>query len=730
MYFKKLLIILMFFFIKNSAFAFVENNCVAINKALLSNYFKGLSTVQQIDDFFECIDNVIQFTLNHTETGDPNFYTQRELRHLMQYLGSTPARANEISQSFLDIKESLINGGNKRITLKEIVKIRKMFRVIQNRMKNMNSHVPQLIKVLNHQTLNRQVMARALNAMENNLTTLGQELSQSSVMTNLSLLINLPPKLNQLGLSTEGLKYWRPLILLISQWKKIFSGPPENLIKTNEWPVLLNSFGQVIRMWFYYKNFLENTVWMGVSKVQHFQHFLYLFLNLIKEANNQTNGIYLKDIEELARRVWFTPFFSTPVFSLALRSMHCFLIKRLTNNKACKYNIDFKRNPIEVVLEFPNRSYIIDNKNNIHIQSTGTDTEKLNSSHIDILFDYLRSWTGTELKLRKEKKLRSIFGSPHLWMNRNIGVNNGIRRHLMFQSQARHNQPDIPLMSYLNWHVHLTHLLVSAYHNNRSGILNWENWFTLVQEWTPLVVSIYKHINWQGFQASAFNFFSHGDLLTSQANGDNQLQPEESLELMTIASSSINMMISNIDRFNRCKIKNTDYYFQPNCIWRLFQTSSTKIFSGFPDLQRWWTRKSENKEQYINYIKEFYLMEQLSIGNLFEIYILIHYQENILEFLDKDLSGSLNLDEITPFYNTIQNKLKQVIPLTENQEVGLAFFTYLMHFGEIPVLDPAHSLSAPVDFSNWLLNPQKWHSLKVDRKRMFFVLNLIHEHVN
>ena len=44
----------------------------------------------------------------------------------------------------------------------------------------MNSHVPQLIKVLNHQTLNRQVMARALNAMENNLTTLGQELSQSS----------------------------------------------------------------------------------------------------------------------------------------------------------------------------------------------------------------------------------------------------------------------------------------------------------------------------------------------------------------------------------------------------------------------------------------------------------------------------------------------------------------------------------------------------------------------
>ncbi len=730
MCFKKLLIILMFFFIKTSAFAFVENNCVTINKALISNYFKGLSTVQQIDDFFECIDNVIQFTLNHTETGNSNFYTQRELRHLMQYLGATPARANEISQAFLDIKESLINSGNKRITLHEIEKIRKIFRVIQARMKNMNSHVPQLIKVLNNHPLDRQIMTRALNAMENNLTILGQQLSQLSVTTNLSLLINLPNKLNKLGLSTEGLRYWRPLILLISQWKKIFSGPPESLIKEKQWSILLNSFSQVIRMWFYYKNFLENTIWMGVPRVQHFQHFLYLFLNLIKSANNQTNGIYLKDIEELARRIWFIPIFSTPVFSLTLRSVHCFLIKRLTSNKACKYNIDYKLNPKEVVLEFTSRSYTIDNKNNILIQSTGVDTEKLNSSHIDILFDYLRSWTGTEIKLRKEKKLRSIFGSPHLWMNRNIGINSGVNRHLVFQSQEQHNQSDTPLMSYLNWHVHLTHLLVSAYHNNRNGILNWNNWFTLVQEWTPLVISIYKHLNWQDFETSALNFFSHGDLLTSQANGDNQLQPEESVELMTIASSSINMMILNIDRFNKCKIKNTDHYFRSSCVWKLFRTSSTKILSGFPDLQKWWSTEPENQEQYISYIKEFYPVEQFSIGNLFEIYILIHYQENILEFLDKDSSGNLSLDEITPFYDTIKNKLHQVIPFIENQEQGLAFFTYLIHFGEIPIYDPSYKVSSPVDFSNWLLNPQKWRSLKVNRKQMFFILNLIHEHIN
>ena len=731
MYFKKIFFIpLMFFFINTSVFAFVENNCIAINKNLISNYFAGLSTLQKIDDFFDCIDNVIQFTLDHTETGNPNFYTQRELRHLMQYLGSTPERANQISQAFLDIKESLIAGGNNRITLNEITKVRRIFRTIQRSMKNINPHVPQLMQVLNNRNLNRQTMNHALNIVEKNLTGLGRSLSQLSVVTDLSLLINVPYKLNQLGLPIEGLEYWRPLILLISQWKKIFSGPPESIINAAEWPILLSSFGQVMRMWFYYKNFLEHTSWLDTSRVQHLQHFLHLSLNLINTANGQTNGIYLKDIEELARRVWFVPLLSTPVFSLTLRSVHCFLIQRLTNHHPCEYNVNFQVKPLEVALQFKNQSYIIDHENNVHIQSTNIDTEKLNEVHIDILFDYLRSWTGTEIKFRKEKRFRSIFGSPHLWMNRAIGVSQGRGKHLTFQAPNHPAaQANLPLMSYLNWHVHLTHLLVSAYHNNGNGILERERWFTLVEEWTPLVVSIYKDLNWQDFKREALNFFSHGDLLTAHANGDNLLQPEESLELVTIASSAINMMALTINTFDRCKIKNKDYYFQPSCIWRLFQTSSTKLFTGFPGLQRWFSVKSENKEQYIQHIKNFYPSQQLSTGDLFKIYIVMHYQENTMEFLDKDRSDELNLDEITPFYYTIADKVAEAIPLLQNPEEGLAFFTYILHFEEVPIYNSTNLLISPVHFSNWLLNPQQWQRLTVNRNQIFSVLNLIHENI-
>ena len=729
MYSKKLLFLsLLFFFVNNNTYAFVENNCIAINKTFISDYFEGRSNVRQIDDFFDCIDNIIQFTLNHTETGDPDFYTQRELRHLMQYLGATPQKANEISQAFLDIKESLIDGGDRRITLHEITKVREIFRVIQSRMKAMLPHVPQFIKILNNQHINRRSLIRSLNAIEKNMAILGAELSRLSVVTNLSLIIELPDKLHQLGLSVGKLEYWRPLILLINQWKKMLSGPPNSLITSKQWPDLLNSFSQVTYMWFYYKNFLENTSWMHIHQVQHFQYFLYLFLNLIKTANNQTNGIYLKDIEELARRVWFVPLLSTPVFSLALRSVHCFLIERLTSHQSCKHDINSQFNPKQITVEFTNRSYEIDSENNIHIQTSGTDRAKLNSSHIDILSDYLRSWTGIETRLRKEKQLRSIFGSPHIWTNRNIGINNRGKKHLVFQPINQQEHTNIPLMSYLNWHVHLTHLLVSAYHNNKNGILEWEDWSVLIREWTPLVVSIYKDLSWQDFRTEALNFFSHGDLLTSQSNGDNLLQPEESLELMAISSSAINMMVSNRETFKMCKVKDRDYYFQTNCIWRVFQTSSTKVFDGFPKLQKWFLTEAENKEQYIQYLKEFYPNNQLSIGNLFEIYILIHYQENIMEFLDTDASDHLTMNEITPFYTTIQNKLRRVIPLIETQEQGLAFLTYLMQFEDIPIYDITYSVSAPVHFSNWLLNPQKWRLLKVDRKRILFILNLIHKH--
>ena len=310
-------------------------------------------------------------------------------------------------------------------------------------------------------------------------------------------------------------------------------------------------------------------------------------------------------------------------------------------------------------------------------------------------------------------------------MNRVIGISQGRGKHLTFQAPNHlADQTNFPLMSYLNWHVHLTHFLVSAYHSNGNGILKNDRWFTLVEEWTPLVVSIYKDLSWQDFKRTALNFFSHGDLLTTQANGDNLLQPEESLELVTLASSAINTVALTIGTFNKCKIKNKDYYFQSSCVWRLFQTSSAKVFDGFPGLQRWFTAKLENKDQYIQHIKSFYPSKQLSTGDLFKIYIVMHYQENIMEFLDKDRSDELNLDEITPFYYTIADTLAETIPLLQNQEAGLAFFTYLMHFEEIPIYNNStNNLISPVHFSNWLLNPQKRQVLTVNRNKIFFILS-------
>ena len=721
MRFKKFFFIILFFFISESSQAFFENNCVVQNKHFISNYFAGLSSLQQVDDFFDCIDNVIQLILNHTETENPNFYNQIEIYRLARYLGAQPKNAQEISQAFLDIKKSLIGGGSGRISLYEIEKIRKILREIQKRLKAMHTYTGWLVNVLNKKNVHRNRLNNSLQELEDNLLHLGHRLKVLSVTTHLALLKNLPNKLRQLGLLEGKMPYWQPLISLISQWKKIFSGPPESSIQPGQWPALLNSFSQVIRMWFYYTYFLEDKVWLDVQNVQHTQHFLYLSLNLIKTAEiySQNKGIYLTDIEELARRLWFVPAFSKPSFSLGLYSVRCFLLERLSQGKPCRYELDYGSTDYTVSLKFAERSYVFNrDKQSLKIQFTGPQTERLNSSHIAVLFDYLRSWTGTEMRLRREGRLRPIFGSPHKWLNRNIDADSADKK-LIFQKKL--NSSDLTLMSYLNWHTHIAHFLMRIYASDNRWIQQ-ENWMTLVEEWTPLALSFRPD-----FQTEALSFFSQGDLLTSQANGDNWLQPKETLELITIASSSLSRTSLFSNRLKKCKITiKKEEALLSECVWKQIQRYTKQFFDGFNGLLSWFSKNQQNKLRYMQLIKSFFTDEVIPLGEVLKLYVIIHHQENIMEFLDKDKSQNLNLKEILPFYYVIKNHL--AIPLMYTNESKLAAFTYILHFESMPVYND-NKLSSPVHFSNWLLDLKQQKKLLVDRSKLFLVLKLMQNYM-
>ena len=101
----------------------LEDNCFKQHANFISRYFSVQSQpqssklIRELEDFFDCIDNNIQLFLNHTpNTGNPNYYTQTELRRAIQFLGARKSKAEEISKAILNLKTGFI-GGRPRVSL-------------------------------------------------------------------------------------------------------------------------------------------------------------------------------------------------------------------------------------------------------------------------------------------------------------------------------------------------------------------------------------------------------------------------------------------------------------------------------------------------------------------------------------------------------------------------------------------------------------------------------------
>ena len=711
------------------SYDFLGESCLVKSQDFVPRYFSGRARGREVDSFFDCIDNMIQFFLNHTTTANSKFYTKKELKHLMLYLGFHPSKAIGAAEAVIDMKKSLIEGHQNKISRSEIAKARKILRALQRRLKSILPDLPYIVRALNNKSVSRRQVLSSLNNLADDFYYLGESLSELSVDMNLSMLAKWPDNLQKLGFSKTGLKYWRPLVLLAAKWKKIFFEGPEHAIRNHHWPVLMTSFGHIVRLWTYYEKFIKNqTPWMGVANVQNMQYFMFLSLKLVEMVSERSvhKGLYLKDVEELGRHIWFAPFFSKPVFGMSLRSVQCFLIRRLAEGKPCEYGLTFSAD--KTMLSFQDKVYTIDTENKITMKSLSAEGEKFDSSDISVLFDYLNSWASMERMLRKEGNLRPIFGSPHKWAKRNIGITKGAYKRLVFQNFSKTEKDNTALLSHLNWHTYLTHFLVSAY-SNKKVVLNQKEWNTLVREWTPVILSLYKDLSWQAFHKQAFDFFTHGDYLTANSNGDNTLQSIETVELVALALSSINMTALALNKLEKECSGAGENAFPAECIWSLFQDFSLNMFSGFPLLRKWFAEDSNYRKEYITAIRRRYPGEELSMGDLFEICTIMHYQENLIEFLDKDRSFVLSFDELLPLYEDMEMKLNFISPLLYTERRRLGFFTYLMQFAEIPVYDEKESVSAPLRFSNWLMNPGEWKNLQMDRKNIFTVLSLVHRNL-
>ena len=708
----------------------IESSCFSQNKSFIGQYFSGqFNKPYALDRFFDCLDNLIQALLNHTRTGHPDYYTQVELSRFILYMGGDKtaktekqarAKADSMSQALLNLKAGFIGGPVDKLSLKEIKLCRQILSIFRERMRELLPFIPQIAQALLGEDISKRTLNEVTHTVQKSLKTLSKELAKLSFAVNLSLLETAQQNLEVLfGLSSR-LDRLKSSVHILAQWQKIFSSSGQ-VIKSVDLPPLLQSFGDISAIWLHHSRFLKGKFYLDYTVLPDTQYFLSRSLEVVEKALKSSNHkqIALKDVEELARRIWFVPILSKPVFRLGLRSFSCFLLKPLSENKVCKQSLHFEKTKIEV--RWTDLIWTMTKEHKIQESPTNQKGDFITLADLKILRQYLDSWSQAEQQIRNKGVLPSLFGSPNQWLNRKIGKTGQGR--LAFRVLRNENKT---FLSWLNWQSHLMKLFATAYTNRGASSIDQKLWNKMIKEWTAFAVAIYPPLEWEQFQKTGYQVFYHGDFIMSQSNGDRVLQEEELLELFALSISALDTLYASLKLTKHCSGA-PPYSLPMDCLFDTLGTWPRTVFEGFPVLTQTFLTDKKAQEQYINTLKSFYGDSNVILHkDVFKLFLIAHYQENMMEHLDKDHSFNLNAQELMALMPVFEQTIIEDIPLFYNKREAFAFITYLFYYGELPILGEGGEISAPVRFSNWLLNPEKWH-IQADQTTLLKVIFLVSE---
>ncbi len=699
-----------------SSQALLGKSCLEINSNFVPRYIHGIAEKKEVDSFFECIINFTTFFLRHKETKYSGYLRAVELQRLIQLIVvPEEAKALTIAKSVLRVKTAIIGGNENGITDQEFHTFQDILRVLQKQVGNIRLQAPMILRILNGHVIPSsqflfftQKLKQFLTGVGNGLAKIRQTKDRANVNSDLYRLSKISSDLKRIGLLPEKFTDWDPLMHWLRQWKKIFSQSSKTLILPSQWPILMSDLGSLTSLWLYYNAFLKDKSWLQEDTIRHSEYVLTQSLYLTMQIQDRTpkKQIRLKDIDELARRTWFFPDLSSSSFSLTLRSTFCFVMNRLANNKPCQYQMSFQDQ--EMKINFKDRFFRFTEQRNIRVlPNLGSVGEFLTRDHIKILRKYLLSWKRSETYLTKKFQMpNNFFGSPNDWLFRNMDVTSDLR--LRFHKR----KTNVPLLRLLNWQSHITKLVTSAYLKENQKI-DRQVWKKIVREWTGVVASVYPKISWQNLQKEFLKFFEYGDFLTSQSNGNGVLEPEEILELFALSASSLKMTLLATSRMSICNT--VDNLFDRTCIFGILHFFPRQVFDSFPNLEHILSRNLIEKEEYFIALESFkHKNEELNFGELFETFMLMHYEENMIEYLNVNRRDNVSMQELSALADTFFSIIKRTTPIIRTEREAFGFISYLFYYDKIPIVGE-NSILAPLKFNQWLLQPEKWRHMRVRR---------------
>ena len=677
----------------------------------MGRYFSGKATDREVKGFFDCMDNMINLFLSYTTSKNPEYYTSTELTRFVQYMGLTPDQARGVSRAVLSVKASLMGGNPHRLKRSEIIRFQKVLKGVGVQAFRLRVPVAVFSWVQEGYAVSRKDFLKAAGDITGGLQKIGHSFSQYHFRTNIKDLSEQGPVLSDLGI--QAFPEFKKAITFLGTYKKVVLGTCGQVITPEEWPTFMSSVGVLAELGFYHKRFMgPDQRFLEVNTVQHSQYMLFRVLDALEQAikHHPYQVLPFKDLESLARSLWMFPALSSPSFALGLKSFECFLLNRHKTTRPCPFQIQVHRGDIRV--DFEDRSFYIQEGKTF--ATAPGESGGMSLKDIQILRTFLKGWVQSENTLRKTSTLPRMFGQPHQWLARRISLTEDGRLYF-FDRKTSHTKP---FLSLLNWKSHLMNFVVKAY--SPQGHLDLQEWNQMMREWTPLLMSLGVSSSVSDFQENGEYLFYHGDFLTTFSNGDGRLQDTEMLELFALFASAVKNTFLSVKAWSHCRVK--EFVFHSECIKNSLKGLPQKVFGSFPYLRVSLTLKDQGyRDRYLNLLDSFLPGNLLSIADLFDIFLKLHYQENAMEYLDTNRDQVLQSEELKSLLSVFEQALIDQMPFVNNREEAFAFITYVFYFGILPVMGEKQ-IHTPLHFGYWLLHPEKWQTIQIRRMKLLNAL--------
>ncbi len=694
--------------------------CITSQSDFLPKYLAGQASGQQVDSFFSCLDKMISLFLTFWTGKNPGYYTALEMKRVVQFMGFHPEEAHKISQSVLALKAALQGGSPQILRRSEVVSFQRFLKDLGFYARRLNHPLYVINLALDGHSVSRTHLMKATQALKYDFRNIGQSFFKHQFKGDLQKIKILGKRLSDLGIS-YAFPRWGEVINFLQKWKKVILRSSESQVFPKDWPDFMHSLSEIFELGIYYKKFigLRGMGILHASSVQHTQYLSSRILDFMEAAikNSFYQKVSVDEVRELAEALWLFPVLSSPTFSLSLSAFECFLLNRHKKGEACSHNI--RNNNNEVRMDFGNKSFTVE-KAHVFASVSVSPPRFLNMHDVSVLRNYLRSWIQNENFLRKNHTSMDVFGSPNQWLGREISLTSDSR--LYFHKRKKTHTK--AFLSLLNWQSHLMSFIVHAYSGGK-GTLTLNSWNTFIREWTPLMMSLGVSGSVREFQENSEYLFYHGDFLTTSSNGDGRIQDTEALELFSLFGSAVKTTFLAARSWSHCE-KSTGY-FHSSCIKDSLSRFPHEIFGGFPYFRAAMILKgSRYKTRYLSLITTFFTKDTLSLSDLFDVFLKLHYQENAMEYLDTNRDQVLESKELMPLLRIFEEALIQQMPLINDERDVFAFITYVFYFGIIPVFGDKQ-IHTPLHFSYWLLHPEKWQGVQIRRIKLLNALIQINQ---